>query len=39
MDESRFEIYTSRALVEVDNEALPLSRDLRAKLVTSETLD
>ncbi len=38
-DESGFEVYTSRALVEVDNEAMPVSRDLRAKLVTSEALD
>jgi hypothetical protein len=31
-DESGFEIYTSRALVEVDDEALPLSRDVQANL-------
>jgi len=34
-----FEIYTSRALVEVDDEALSLLGDLRAKPVRSETLD
>jgi hypothetical protein len=38
-DESGFEIYTSRALVEVDDEVTGLSRDLQAKLVTSETLE
>jgi hypothetical protein len=36
-DESGFEIYTSRELVEVDDEAMPVSRDTPAKLVTSET--
>jgi hypothetical protein len=38
-DESGFEIYVSRALVEVDQEVEALSRDLQAKLVTSEALD
>jgi len=38
-DESGFEIYTSRALVEVNNDIGALSRDLEAKLVTSETLE
>jgi hypothetical protein len=38
-DESGFEIYTSRAVVEVSEEDRVLSRDLEAKLVTSETLE
>jgi hypothetical protein len=38
-DESGFEIYTSRALVEVDDEVRAVSRDFEAKLVTSETLE
>jgi hypothetical protein len=38
-DESGFEIYTSRGLVEVIEEEKPLSRDLEAKLVTNETLE
>ena len=39
-DESGFEIYTSRELVEVEESELSgLSRDLQAKLHTSETLD
>ena len=38
-DESGFEIYTSRGLVEASVEEKPLSRDLEAKLVTSEALE
>jgi hypothetical protein len=38
-DESGFEIYTSRALVETDEEVRALSRDFEAKLVTSEALE
>jgi hypothetical protein len=38
-DESGFEIYISRGLVEVEDEIGTVSRDLQAKLVTSETLD
>ena len=38
-DESGFEIYTTRALIEVNNEIGALSRDLEARLVTGETLD
>jgi hypothetical protein len=39
-DESGFEIYTSRALVEVEDDNVEsLSRDIKAKLNTSETLD
>ena len=38
-DESGFEIYSSRALVQVDDEVTGLSRDLEAKLVTSEALE
>jgi hypothetical protein len=38
-DESGFEIYTSRALVEVNEEVTVLSRDLEARLVTSEALE
>ena len=38
-DESGFEVYTSRALVEVDEDIKVLSRDFEAKLVTNEALD
>jgi hypothetical protein len=38
-EESGFEIYVSRALVEVDDEVEGLTRDLEAKLMTSEALD
>jgi hypothetical protein len=38
-DESGFEIYTSRALVEVEEEPREVSRDIQAKLNTSEALD
>jgi F0F1-type ATP synthase membrane subunit b/b' len=39
-DESGFEIYTSRALVEVEeDQAKALSRDIQAKLNMSKTLD
>ena len=38
-DESGFEIYMSRALVEVEEEVGTLARDLETKLVTSEALD
>ena len=38
-DESGFEIYTSRELVETDDHVDRLTRDLQAKLVTSEALD
>ena len=38
-DESGFEIYTTRALVEVEEEARVKSRDLEAKLNISEALD
>lgn len=38
-DESGFKIYTSRALVEVDEDVKILSRDLQAKLVMSEALE
>ena len=38
-DESGFEVYASRALVEINNEVISLSRDLEAKLVTSEALE
>jgi hypothetical protein len=40
-DESGFEIYTTRALVDVedDDHGNSLSRELQAKLVTSEALD
>jgi hypothetical protein len=38
-DESGFEIYTSRALVKVEDNVELLSRDIKAKLNTSETLD
>jgi hypothetical protein len=39
-NESRFEIYTSRALVKVEDDNVKLlSRDIKAKLNTSETLD
>ena len=39
-DESGFEIYSTRGLIEVDEDHINmLSRDMEAKLVTSETLD
>jgi hypothetical protein len=38
-NESGFEIYTSQALANIDDDVQPLSRDFKAKLVTSETLD
>ena len=38
-NESGFEIYTSYALVEVNNAIRALLRNFKAKLVTSETLD
>ena len=38
-DESGFEIYSSRELVDADEELRITSRDLEAKLYTSETLD
>ncbi len=38
-DESGFEIYSSRELIEVDEEPRESSRDIEAKLYTSETLD
>jgi hypothetical protein len=38
-DESGFEIYISRALVEVNDDVSALTRDLESKLVTSETLE
>jgi hypothetical protein len=38
-NESGFEIYTSQALVNIDDDVQTLSRDFKAKLVTSETLD
>ncbi len=38
-DESGFEIYSSRELIEVDNEPRESSREIEAKLYTSETLD
>jgi hypothetical protein len=38
-DESGFEIYTSRGLLEINNEIGRLSRDFESKLVTSEALD
>ena len=38
-DESGFEIYTTRALVEVEEDDHVISRDLQAKQVTSEALD
>jgi hypothetical protein len=37
--ESGFEIYASRALVKVSEEERVPSRDLKARLVTSETLE
>ena len=39
-DESGFEVYTTRALIKVNDEHVDqLSRDMEAKLVISETLD
>lgn len=38
-DESGFEIYTSWPLVEVSDETDILTRDLKAKLVTSKALE
>jgi hypothetical protein len=38
-DELGFEVYTSQALVEVDNDVKGLSRDFEAKLVTNEALE
>jgi hypothetical protein len=38
-DESGFEIYATRSLIEVENEIGGLLRDLQAKLVTSKALD
>ncbi|KAH7346348.1 hypothetical protein BKA65DRAFT_274970 [Rhexocercosporidium sp. MPI-PUGE-AT-0058] len=38
-DESGFEIYTSKGLIEASVEEKALSRDLEAKLVTSEALE
>ena len=38
-DESGFEIYSTRELVEVNDESRVISRDLQAKLNTSKALD
>ncbi len=38
-DESGFEVYTSKGLVEVKEEEEAMSRDVEAKLVTSEALE
>jgi hypothetical protein len=38
-DESGFEIYTSRELIKVSDERKPPSREVEAKLVTSEALE
>ena len=38
-DESGFEIYSFRELIEVEEEQRTASRDIEAKLYTSETLD
>ena len=39
-DESGFEVYTTRALVDIEDDHVSnMSRDLQAKLVTSEALD
>ena len=38
-DESGFDVYVTRALVEVEGEERPLPRDVEAKHVTNEALD
>ena len=38
-DESGFEIYTTRELVEIEEKSRDISRDTQAKLNTSEALD
>ena len=38
-DESGFEVYSTRELIEVEDDISGLSRDMQSRLITSEALD